>query len=497
MSSEYFTEDDKVHPGDIVPEENLSADSLEKVTLEEELGQVPRAEPKEPKDDDVAPDGGYGWVVVACTFLINGHTWGINSSYGVFLAHYLATDTYPGATFLQYAFVGGLSISMCPLVSPIATIAVRKYGTRITLAIGVALQTGGLLGASWSNQIWHLFLSQGLLFGLGMGFLFVGSVGLVPQWFDKRRSFANSIGTAGSGIGGLVYSLASSAMIQSIGLGWAFRILAIITLVVNGSCTILIRDRNKAIGSIYKAFSSELLKRPEFLLLLGWGFFSMLGYVVLLFSVADYGRSIQLTAQQGSVISALLNLGQGLGRPFVGYFSDAAGRINMALLGTLFSGLFCLLIWIFAKTYGIMIFFALITGATAGTYWTTIAPVSAEVVGMRILPSALSIVWVSLILPSLFAEPIGLQLKPSTGNIYLNTQVFTGCMYIGAAICMWFLRAWKISELRAMEKANAEREAGTKVVEHLSAQEPVAIRAVGVAASMASFAKGLWVWQRV
>lgn len=24
-------------------------------------------------------EGGYGWVVVLCTFLINAHTWGINS----------------------------------------------------------------------------------------------------------------------------------------------------------------------------------------------------------------------------------------------------------------------------------------------------------------------------------------------------------------------------------------------------------------------------------
>ncbi len=28
---------------------------------------------------DVPPNGGYGWVCVACVFCINAHTWGINS----------------------------------------------------------------------------------------------------------------------------------------------------------------------------------------------------------------------------------------------------------------------------------------------------------------------------------------------------------------------------------------------------------------------------------
>lgn len=28
---------------------------------------------------DQPPDGGYGWVCVACCFWINAHTWGINS----------------------------------------------------------------------------------------------------------------------------------------------------------------------------------------------------------------------------------------------------------------------------------------------------------------------------------------------------------------------------------------------------------------------------------
>jgi hypothetical protein len=69
-------------------------------------------------------------------------------------------------------------------------------------------------------------------------------------------------------------------------------------------------------------------------------------------------------------------------------------------------------------------------------FWATIGPVGAEVVGLKILPSALSIVWLVLVLPCTFAEPIGLQLRTTSGDIYLHAQIFTGFMYIGAALCM-------------------------------------------------------------
>lgn len=31
------------------------------------------------EEGGVPPDGGYGWICVACVFWINAHTWGINS----------------------------------------------------------------------------------------------------------------------------------------------------------------------------------------------------------------------------------------------------------------------------------------------------------------------------------------------------------------------------------------------------------------------------------
>ena len=327
--------------------------------------------PQQPTKPKVPPppNGGYGWVCTICSAIINGHTWGLNSSYGVFLAYYLKNHTFPGATPLEYAFVGSLSISVAMFISPLATTCTRFYGSRTTMFIGVAFETASLIGASFVKEIWQLFLSQGVCFGLGLGFLFIGSVPIVPQWFTTKRSLASGIATCGSGLGGLTYSLAAGAMIQSIGLSWAFRVLGILCFVVNGICAALMRDRNKIIGSSLLAFDTNILFRIEYVLLGAWGWFSMLGYVVLIFSLANYANAVGLNGSQAALISALFNLGQFLGRPPIGYFSDAVGRINMAMVTTFVCGLLALVVWTFATSYGVLIFYAIIGGTCAGTFW--------------------------------------------------------------------------------------------------------------------------------
>lgn len=107
--------------------------------------------------------------------------------------------------------------------------------------------------------------------------------------------------------------------------------------------------------------------------------------IVLLFSLPNYATSIGLTAQQGALAGAMLNLGQGmstkyqssllvttdthlgLGRPFVGYFSDSIGRINMAGGCTFVCGVLCLVFWTFAKNLGALVSFAVIVGTVSGT----------------------------------------------------------------------------------------------------------------------------------
>lgn len=427
--------------------------SASSATLEAELSNTTITPRK-----NVSPEGGYGWVCVACCFFINGHTWGINSTYGVFLSYYLSHTYFPNTSALAYAFIGGLSMSMALLIAPLATRSIHTFGTHMTLYIGVFFETLALLSSSFAKKKWQIVLSQGVCFGWGMGFLFVGSVGIIPQWFAKRRSVANAISAAGSGLGGLMYSLVAQRCIDRLGLPWTFRILAVCVFVVNTTAATIIRDRNKAVGSKHVGFDFAMLKRPEYLLLQGWAFFSLIGYTILLFSVASYATTIGLSAQQGSIVSALLNLGQMLGRPLIGLASDRYGRINLAASLSAICGILCFILWIptelCANPMGLLTFFVIVGGALAGTFWCTIAAVGAEVVGLKDLPAALSMTWVLLVPPTTVAEPIALELrrKNTKSFIFLYAQVFTALCYLAGACCLWVVRGWKVGEMEAHER---------------------------------------------
>ncbi|KAF2816811.1 MFS transporter, MCP family, solute carrier family 16, member 6 [Mytilinidion resinicola] len=390
-----------------------------------------------PEPTDTIPEGGYGWVIVACVFAINGFTWGVVASYGVFLAYYLSHDVFHGATALDYAFIGGLNFGISLFIASPVTYLTRILGTHIPMLIGIVLQTGGFIAASFAKKIWHLYISQGLLVGLGVGFIFIPSVGVTSQWFEKKRSLANSITSAGSGVGGIIVAFATLPMIENISLGWALRIIGIISGTVNVIATCLIRNRNKVIKPAMHPFDLKLLHQGNVIILLSWAFFSMLGYIIIIYSLSDFARSIGLPSSQASMITGFLNLGTAVGRPCIGVLSDRYGRIKVAGLTTFICFLSIFMVWVPANSYGITVFFALLSGAIVGVFWMTISPLCAEVAGLTELPSMLSLAWASVVLPTTFAEVIGLKLRrPYANRPYLYPQIFAGISYLAATALM-------------------------------------------------------------
>ncbi|EHK24008.1 uncharacterized protein TRIVIDRAFT_45437 [Trichoderma virens Gv29-8] len=390
---------------------------------------------KHSEEEEDIKDGGYGWVIVAAVCLVLAHSFGINSMFGVFLAFYLKSNTYPGATPLQFAFIGGLCFSVAFLVPPLSTILYRMTGVRVTVIIGGIFISGAYIAASFSKTIWQLILSQGVCYGIGMGICFTGTASLVPQWFKKRRSLANGIATSGTGFGGLTYSLAANAMIQKLGIAWTFRIMGIICFVVISISALFLKDPNKNSKATLKAFEWKLFKMVDFWLFLGWLWLASLGYVVVVFSLSAYAQQIGFSAQQGSLVSAMFNLSTGIGRPIIGFLCDRYGTIRVTTAGTLFSALITFFIWIFGgKSYGGLMVYGLL-GMFPSLLWATFVVMAASIFGLKLMPAAISLSILTLALPYTFAEAIGLSLRKPGVDGFLNVQIFAGVMFLAAGIC--------------------------------------------------------------
>lgn len=254
-----------------------------------------------------------------------------------------------------------------------------------------------------------------------MGMVYITASAILPQWFSKRRSLAVGIAASGAGIGGLVYNLLAGHLVQSVGIAWTYRVMACMTFAINGVSSILLKDRNRFVKPVPGSFSYRELGHVEVLLLISWGFATDIGYVVLLFSLPHYAESLGLSQTQGSIVGAMLNLGMAIGRPLIGYYSDAWGRLNMAGLMTGLCGILCLAIWVPAKSFAVLLVFAIPAGGVAGIYWGTVSAVTAEVVGLKRLPTVFGIICVALVAPTTFAEPIALEIVAASG--YLTSQV--------------------------------------------------------------------------
>lgn len=237
------------------------------------------------------------------------------------------------------------------------------------MSVGLVLQCAGFIAASFATRIWQLHLTQGVLLGCSIGFLYIPALPILSQWFVRKRSLANGISAAGSGVGGAAFTWGTEAIIQRWNISWALRITGLIALAANLVAIVAIRDRNSAIRPSQRGFDTKLLRRYDVLLLLAWAFVSMLGYVLLLFSLADFALSIGLSRSQATDIIGLLNVGTAVGRPIIGILSDKWSRIDTAGVLTLLCGLSCFAFWIPATSYGLTVFFAMLCGAFVGVFW--------------------------------------------------------------------------------------------------------------------------------
>uniref|UniRef100_A0A1L8DEN9 Putative monocarboxylate transporter n=1 Tax=Nyssomyia neivai TaxID=330878 RepID=A0A1L8DEN9_9DIPT len=170
------------------------------------------------------PDGGFGWVVVFSSVMVSLIADGVSFSFGLIYTELL--NHFQDSSPSKIAWVGSLFLAVPLLCGPIMSNLVDKYGCRkMTIAGGLLSGTGFVL-ASFCNTVEGLYITFGLIAGLGLGIGYVTAVVSIAFWFDKKRTFATGIGASGTGLGTFIYAPFTQWLIDTFGWRGATLILA-------------------------------------------------------------------------------------------------------------------------------------------------------------------------------------------------------------------------------------------------------------------------------
>jgi len=109
----------------------------------------------------------------------------------------------------------------------------NRFGPRvIATAGGILYGLGVLLAAFAAPNLLLLYLSFGVLGGIGVGLGYIVALAMLIKWFPERRGFITGLAVAGFGGGALITGPTAAALIKSVGVGNTFLYLGIAYLVV-------------------------------------------------------------------------------------------------------------------------------------------------------------------------------------------------------------------------------------------------------------------------
>src|SRR4051812_24399514 len=109
----------------------------------------------------------------------------------------------------------------------------NRVGPRVVAMTGGALYGLGVFLASFSaNKLWWLYLSYGVIGGIGLGFAYIVPVAVLVKWFPDRRGLITGIAVGGFGAGALITAPVATRLIQSVGVLSTFAYLGIAFLIV-------------------------------------------------------------------------------------------------------------------------------------------------------------------------------------------------------------------------------------------------------------------------
>ena len=108
----------------------------------------------------------------------------------------------------------------------------KRVGPQVVAMTGGILFSGGIFLASFSyHGLWWLYMTYGVMGGIGLGFAYIVPISVIVKWFPDKRGLMTGIAVGGFGAGAFVTAPIATKLIESVGVLQTFSYLGIANFV--------------------------------------------------------------------------------------------------------------------------------------------------------------------------------------------------------------------------------------------------------------------------
>lgn len=325
-----------------------------------------------------------------------------------------------------------------------------RFGPRIVCSAGMALIALGLLATSWATSLLAVYLSYGLLVGLGIALVYTPSIASVQPWFTTRRGLAGGIASSGVGAGTLLVPVLVAMAIGPMPWREAMQLLALGVLVLGLLAAGLLRRApaaqaapgassvSSAGGSASGLSLRETLRSPTF----RWLYLATVLASPVMFipfaHVSASARDMGLGEAFAVGLVGLIGVGSLVGRFAIGLLADRLGRAQTLVLMQLSMGASYVL-WGAAGGQAMLVLFALWFGLSYGSIVSLLPAIYMDYFGGRSVASVVGTLYSGAALGNLLGPVLAGAVFDHSGH-YLGVMVACGVLSLMAT---WASRQMK------------------------------------------------------
>ncbi|MDQ0256851.1 OFA family oxalate/formate antiporter-like MFS transporter [Evansella vedderi] len=350
---------------------------------------------------------------------------------------------------------------------------VEKYGPRragllASFCFGVGVFSSGFAVNLGSLPL--LYLSFGVLAGIGLGVGYIAPVSTLVKWFPDRRGLATGLAIMGFGFAAAIASPIMNSLISSVGIANTFFILGAVYFVVMTLSSLYLErppegwmpegfkdkvnsGKVKVKKDLSQLMANEAIKTRRFYYLWIMLFINVTCGIAILSATSPLAQeTVGLTAAQAAALVGILGVFNGIGRLGWASISDYIGRPNT------YTTFFVIQIVLFALLpfttaalpFQIML---MIIYTCYGGGFASIPAYIGDMFGTKQLGAIHGYILTAWAAAGLVGPLFAAWMYDTTGS-YANSLIFFAGLFAVALIISLVIRI----DIRKLEKANEENE---------------------------------------